>query len=265
MGSSLWWCSRGRPQLSVGSCRAEHEGAVTWRSDRIGISQRWICGVRPSLRLTHGFRLLDEAADLSMLVAINPVLISTPKKGEAMNHYSYLARRWWMTHAPQRLSQLEDPEWFFEDLGGTIAAQIEDIRDHLESKMPKDLDYMEQVGRMNSIRLRAEEMVLGELVYPTLDPPSATERLEELWGLLPSLEMVEDAQRRMLDTLEEDNRLNGLDEDTMMDSESQADFDRLDRLAKLLQKLAKLLEEQGSSPEEEAEMVDQLEPFLQQM
>lgn len=264
MGSSMWWCSRDRPQVSVGSCRAEHEGAITWRQDRIGISQRWTCLGRQSLTSMHGLKLPDDApaADPLILVASNPVLISTSKKrGEAMNQYSHLARQWWMDHAPQRLSQVEDQEWFFEDLGQTIAVEVETISAQLESRMPKDLDYMDQVRRLNSIRRTAEEVVLTELLYPILDPPSASERLEELSGLLPSLDMVKASQRRMMDRLEEDNRLNGHDEDTMMDAESQADYDLLSRLAKLLPKLEVMIED-GATPEEEEALVEQLEPFL---
>ncbi|MGO1489452.1 MAG: hypothetical protein ACTHWA_13015 [Arachnia sp.] len=179
-----------------------------------------------------------------------------------MNHYSHLARRWWMTHAPQRFSQLDDPEWFFEDLGQTLAVEIEEIRAQLESRMPKDLDYMEQVGRLNSIRKTAEEVVLTELLYPILDPPSTSERLEELQGLLPNLDMIRDAQYRIMDNAEREAQQDGLEEGTMLYSEDQADYDRLSRLAKLLPKLEMMIED-GATPEEEAAMVDQLEPFLQ--
>ncbi len=256
MNSCFWWCSHPRARASVGSPVVEHKGALRWRIDRNGISRRWIYGAQQNPMSMRGLKPLDEAPDLSSLVKSNPVSISTPVKGKQMNHYAHLARQYWARHAPIRLSQLENPEAYFQELGESAATQIEQISNQLERDLPPDLGYLEQVAHLNMIRKEAEEKVLAELVYSTVDPANPVERLEELHGLLPSLELIEESLRRIQDNAQEQARLDGFGE-TILEPEDQEKIERLNQLAQLLQT-------RTNSPQEASELVKQLEMFLTQ-
>lgn len=255
MNSCFWWCSHPRGRAtSVGSAVAEHEGAAGWRTEGSGISRRWIYGAWQSPTRMRDSTPLDEVRDLSSLVASSPVSISTPEKGEQMNHYAHLARQYWSQHAPIRLSQLENPQRYFQTLGDSVAMQIEEISEPLERALPPDLDYVEKVAQLNTIRKAAEEQVLGELVYSIVDPAPPAQRLEELQALLPSLEMIEESLARIQDDAQEQARLDGFEE-PILDADQQERTDRLNQLAQLLQT-------QTNTPQETSALVQQLERFL---
>lgn len=254
MSSGFWLCSHSRRCASVGSPVVEHKGALRWRSDHNGISRRWIYGAQQNPISMRGLKLLDEAPDLSPFVKSNPVSILMPMKGKQMNHYGHLARQYWAMHAPARLSQLENREAYFQELGESAATQIEQISNQLEKDIPPDLEYLEQVAHLNAIRKEAEEKVLTELVYSTVDPVNPVERLEELHALLPSLELIEASLRQIHDNAQEQARLDGFEE-TILDPEDQDKTDKLNRLAQLLQT-------RTNSPQEVSALVKELEMFL---
>ncbi len=76
-----------------------------------------------------------------------------------MNQYSAMAERHWRRWLPSRVAELEDPTSFFSTLG-----------DELAGDDPPGETFLEKAGRLNIARLRAEEIVLPEMV---LLPPEA--------------------------------------------------------------------------------------------
>ncbi|MGH9224354.1 MAG: hypothetical protein ACRD2W_11365 [Acidimicrobiales bacterium] len=85
----------------------------------------------------------------------------------AMNTYGHRAMAYWSRHRPQALAQLTEPGTFFEELGEQIAAEVEDLEEHLAGAAPPGESYPDRVGRLNMARTMAEERVLADLVYST--------------------------------------------------------------------------------------------------
>lgn len=87
-----------------------------------------------------------------------------------MNHYAIRARDHWARWLPTRYAQLTDPDSFFTDLGDQAAQQIADLMMDLAGDDPPGETYLEKMGRLNIARLRAEEIVLPELILPPPEP-----------------------------------------------------------------------------------------------
>jgi len=94
------------------------------------------------------------------------------KEARAVNRYATMARNHWKTWLPVRYATIEDPETFFTDLGNQVSDRIAALElDLLDPDRPGEA-FMTRVGDRNMARLRAEEIVLAEMV---LLPPETTE------------------------------------------------------------------------------------------
>ena len=87
-----------------------------------------------------------------------------------MNQYAAMAERHWRRWLPSRVAAMDDPSSFFSNLGEEVAAQIEDLTADLAGDDPPGETFMQKVGRLNMARLRAEEMVLPEMVLLPPEP-----------------------------------------------------------------------------------------------
>jgi hypothetical protein len=83
----------------------------------------------------------------------------------AMNKYGQQARTYWETERPEALSQIPDPTEFFSTLGQQIQDQVIDLSQQLAGPDPTGEGYLEKVGRLNSAKKEAEEIVMNDLVY----------------------------------------------------------------------------------------------------
>ena len=95
-----------------------------------------------------------------------------------MNRYGHLAMEHWARTDPARYATIEDPETFFADLGAQAEAQIQELADSLAGRDHPGEEYLAKVGRLNVARLRAEEVVLTDLVWipgPEEDEAPATD------------------------------------------------------------------------------------------
>src|SRR5690625_5004953 len=82
-----------------------------------------------------------------------------------MNRYGKLAMRHWEQHAPGRVAAMADRDGFFADLGVQVEAQVVELTQRLEAAPAHGEGYPQTVGRLTNARMRAEEMVLAELVW----------------------------------------------------------------------------------------------------
>ncbi|GAB3398016.1 hypothetical protein GCM10027568_34480 [Humibacter soli] len=148
-----------------------------------------------------------------------------------MNKYGLIAQQHWQRHCPSRYATLDDPEEFFDELGETAATQIEQLQSRLEAQLPADLPYVEHVGQLRSAQLRAEEIVLADLVYSS-DPEcsSLMEELEQLLSGLPSAQLIQDALAQAQQDAEDEAERDGRSSAVLTDEQQE----RCDRLSALL-------------------------------
>jgi len=98
-----------------------------------------------------------------------------------MNRYGVMAERHWRRWLPSRVAAMDDPASFFSELGEEVATGIEDLTADLAGDDPPGEKYLEKVGRLNMARLRAEEMVLAEMVLLPSVTPADTPSQPSLW------------------------------------------------------------------------------------
>jgi hypothetical protein len=95
-----------------------------------------------------------------------------------MNHYGTQAQQHWREWLPTRYSQIPDPMTFFTQLGLQVAEQVSQLSLHLAGEDTPGEGYLAKMGRLNSARMRAEEIVLREEVL--LEPePELAQQLEQ--------------------------------------------------------------------------------------
>jgi hypothetical protein len=94
-------------------------------------------------------------------------------QGRSMNEYGVLAERHWRRWLPRRVEQLVDPDDFFAALGEEAASRFADLTANLAGVDPPGETVLERMRRLNAAALRAEEMVVSEMV---LLPPEPGER-----------------------------------------------------------------------------------------
>lgn len=95
-----------------------------------------------------------------------------------MDKYGKDIRDYWVRWAPTRLATLENPDAYFEELGATVGAQIEQLSIQLAGPDPKDEGYLEKVARLTAARRQAEEIVMNEVDWPPIEK-SADETRED--------------------------------------------------------------------------------------
>jgi hypothetical protein len=95
-----------------------------------------------------------------------------------MNRYGATAQKYFRDFLPDRYSQIEDPEEFFQDLGQQIQDQITDLTPELAGEDPKGEGFLEKVGRLKAAEKLAAERVMAEMVYSQV-PENETEDLPE--------------------------------------------------------------------------------------
>jgi hypothetical protein len=90
-----------------------------------------------------------------------------------MNKYGAMAEQHWRRWLPSRVAAMTDPSSFFSELGQEAGSRIHDLTMELAGDDPPGETYMGKLGRLNMARLRAEEVVLPDLVL--LPPESGME------------------------------------------------------------------------------------------
>jgi len=86
-----------------------------------------------------------------------------------MNKYGQIAKKHWTEFRPMALAELPESEEFFSTLGEQMQAQILDLAYKLAGKDTPGEGYLEKVGRLNAAKMQAEEIVLAETVYSTVE------------------------------------------------------------------------------------------------
>lgn len=94
-----------------------------------------------------------------------------------MNSYGLTAQRAWSELAPDQVPNL--PANFFAELGEQIQDQVIEVADQMVARMELSRDYLTNVGQRQMARLRAEEMVLQDLVWDQLPTSGEYEAEEE--------------------------------------------------------------------------------------
>lgn len=84
--------------------------------------------------------------------------------------YARMAEQHWRRWRPTQVAQMPDPSSFFSELGAQAASQINDLTFDLAGDDPPDETYMRKLGRLQMARIRAEEMVLPELILVEPEP-----------------------------------------------------------------------------------------------
>lgn len=118
-----------------------------------------------------------------------------------MNKYGVLAQEYWMKADRTRYDEITDPAIFFAELGEQILATVNSLLMQLELNPPANESYLETVGRLNSQRKQAEEIVMTDLVYIPAVASTVDEELElgEMQGPGEEriLELLENLEERM--------------------------------------------------------------------
>ncbi|MBS3942415.1 MAG: hypothetical protein KG028_15765 [Actinobacteria bacterium] len=96
-----------------------------------------------------------------------------------MNRYGQLAMEHWEQHAPSRVATMTDREGFFTDLGVQVEAQVVELTQGLEGTPVDGESYPQTVGRLTNARMRAEAIVLTELVWIETPELALVEAREE--------------------------------------------------------------------------------------
>jgi len=175
-----------------------------------------------------------------------------------MNKYGLIAQEHWARHAPSRYAALENPSEFFQDLGESAAAQIDQLSTSLEREMPKDLSYLEQVAQLRAIQQQAEHTVLAELVYSVEpEPTSLAAELEQMLGDLPTPALIETALQEMQQTAEDEAERDGRTTPILSDEQQE----RHDRLTALLPLVSLTSEPATMSEAELTDRILALRPF----
>ena len=153
------------------------------------------------------------------------------EKEPLMNKYALLAKEHWATYAPTRYAALEDPTRFFEELGETAAAQIQQLTIALERDLPQEIPYLERVAQLRAVQKHAESTVMTELVF-SVEPEATSldEELEMVLAALPSAAMVTDELQAIRLQAEEDAEWEGSRSPVLTDEQNE----RVTRLEDLL-------------------------------
>ena len=88
-----------------------------------------------------------------------------------MNKYGQIAKKHWTEFRPLALAELPESEReeFFSTLGEQMEARIINLTIQLEGSDTPGEGYLEKVGRLNAAKMQAEEIVLADQVYSTVE------------------------------------------------------------------------------------------------
>lgn len=95
------------------------------------------------------------------------------------NRYGRMAQEHMARYLPTRYAQIPQPAAYFAELGEQVAHAVEELaRTLVDNSTPsstQEESYPERRGSMNMAGLRAEELVLAEMVFlaPETDPADA--------------------------------------------------------------------------------------------
>ncbi|MER5615438.1 hypothetical protein [Streptomyces sp. NPDC002215] len=83
-----------------------------------------------------------------------------------MNQYGRLAQRHWQEFPPGRISEIDDPDAFFTELGIDVQDEVRSrwTAERLNGPAVVGESYLERAGRLQQMRYEAEGEVLRELV-----------------------------------------------------------------------------------------------------
>ena len=114
-----------------------------------------------------------------------------------MNQYGRFAEQSWQMLAPARYAALEDPNHFFSTLGQEAQSRVVWLAEQMQGPDPTGETYWEKVGRLNAIRMQAEEIVRADLLMPDSSLWEEEDEDEGLEHLRPLMEMYAEEQREM--------------------------------------------------------------------
>lgn len=83
-----------------------------------------------------------------------------------MNTYGKRAQQAWQQLAPSAYAQIPDPNQHFSTLGREAQNQIADLTTQLAGPDEPGESFEHKVGRLNSAKMRAEEIVAADLLIP---------------------------------------------------------------------------------------------------
>ena len=83
-------------------------------------------------------------------------------------------------YAPTRLEALPDPTGFFTSLGLEVQGQVTELARVLAGQDPARENYLQKVARLTAARIRAEEVVMSQMVWVS-DPELSLEEAREEW------------------------------------------------------------------------------------
>lgn len=95
------------------------------------------------------------------------------------NRYGAMAQDHMARYLPGRYAEIPDPATYFSDLGEEAAHAVEEVARSMgasaTTSSTEDESYLARRGLMNMAHLRAEELVLAEMVFltPESDPDDA--------------------------------------------------------------------------------------------
>jgi hypothetical protein len=105
-------------------------------------------------------------------------------------YYTKLARTYWETYLPEALSNLANPQNYFEELTEEIFQEVCNRMAPIQSRITKEeTDFMTRLGRINMAQLQVEAEVFSEMIY--LPPEPGTEdRTMPMVGEYPGVETI---------------------------------------------------------------------------
>lgn len=123
-----------------------------------------------------------------------------------MNTYGKFAQDTWKMLAPSQYALIPDPEAWFTDLGKQAETAAVDLMMQLEGPDIKGETYLEKVGRINSAKRQAEEIIRAEMLTPQPESQEEEQEDDDEDSTLIHLQFRQEMNRIMQEGMEELNR-----------------------------------------------------------